>query len=146
METVLFQEVNLQDPELRGDVGGGMVRDWTLKLWFHASQYVQGMWDLPAGPAAAHGDSPRILFWKLCPVINLLSVISTLKYFVVVSDNSTFTGFETLTCQRGLVDWQGCGFPWSALTPSRTHFPELCPTFLLCHWCTGTSCLWGAVF
>lgn len=86
-----------------------------LNLWFHMSQDVQGVWDWPAAPATAHGDSSRICFWKLCPVISLLSVISTLKDFVVVSGNSVFTGFETLTSQRG---FNGLAGLWLSLVSS----------------------------
>lgn len=72
-------------------------------------------------PCCCSWDSPRILLWKLCPVRNLLSVISALKDLVVVSENSVFTGFETWLTER--FQWAGRALSWS-----RTPFPELCPT------------------
>lgn len=118
--------------------GAGL--DWTFDSTQASTCRVCGIYQ--QGPAAAHGDFPRIFFWKLYPVINLLSVISTLKYFVVVSENSTFAGFETLTCQRGFSGLAGL---WLSLVTSILVKSTLCDTFVLCHWCTGTSCLWGTV-
>lgn len=83
--------------------------------WAFGSACVQGVWDWPAGPAAAHRDSPRILFWKLYPVMNLLSVTSTLKDFVMVSESSACTGLETMSYPRGF--WGLAGL-WLSLVSS----------------------------
>lgn len=114
---------NIQNSKVVLEVGWSRTE---LSLWLQLSQdwWSHRTVGFTSSSCCCSWDSPRILLWKLCPVMNLLWVISTLKDLVVVSENSVFTGFETQVS----VDWQGCGFPWSALSWSRTPFPELCPT------------------
>lgn len=74
-----------------------------LNLWLMAHEPgCAGSVGLTSRPCCCSWGFPQnIFFWKLCPVINLLSVISTLKDYVVVSENPVFTSFESLTYQRG---------------------------------------------
>lgn len=62
---------------------------------------MQGIVFLATDTASTNGDSPKIFFFKLYPVINFLSVFSTLKYFLVFSESATVPCFETMTFQGG---------------------------------------------